>query len=148
MAVTALEPRIVPRMVCGRRNFQKASLKATSFWAGLGSGVCGASGRARRARERKVGCRAAVLAAAGPGGAAAPASPGTHQRARSCCRCCDLQAAASTPLLLPLLLMRLLLPGLLLLLPLRGPLLPPVLPRRRRPRLEAAPARAQPGRAC
>lgn len=43
MVVTAVLPRMVPRMVCGRRNFQKASLKATSFCAGLGSGVCGQS---------------------------------------------------------------------------------------------------------
>ena len=58
MAVTAEEPRMVPRMVWGRRNFQKASLKATIFWAALrpggpprsppglwrGRGVGGASG--------------------------------------------------------------------------------------------------------
>lgn len=40
MAVTAVLPRMVPRIVWGRRNFQNASLKATIFWAADGSGSC------------------------------------------------------------------------------------------------------------
>lgn len=41
MAVTALLPRMVPRMVWGRRNFQNASLNATIFWAAVrSSGFC------------------------------------------------------------------------------------------------------------
>ena len=37
LAVTAVVPRIVPRMVCGRRNFQKAFGKLASFCAKLSS---------------------------------------------------------------------------------------------------------------
>lgn len=38
--MTAAEPRMVPRMVWGRRNFQKAWVKATTFSETEGSGVC------------------------------------------------------------------------------------------------------------
>lgn len=55
MAVTALDPRMVPRMVCGRRNFQKASLKATIFWAGVGSGLCGTGCMSEAGRQAKAG---------------------------------------------------------------------------------------------
>lgn len=44
MAVTALLPRMVPRMVWGRRNFQNASLKATIFCAADFSGSCRGGG--------------------------------------------------------------------------------------------------------
>ncbi len=37
--MTAIEPKMVPRMVCGLRNFQNAFLKAMTFWEKLSSGT-------------------------------------------------------------------------------------------------------------
>ena len=55
MAVTAVLPRMVPRIVCGRRNFQNASLNATIFCAGVGSSGLWQGGKQGEGRGR-AGC--------------------------------------------------------------------------------------------
>jgi hypothetical protein len=53
-AVTAAEPKMVPRMVWGRRNFQKASLKARALSRGLGSGIFRCKSVSQQARRVNV----------------------------------------------------------------------------------------------